>query len=93
MSSNLPNPYTVEEGNTATLVCTLIDANPKTNITWKWFIDDNVIDPKNDGATYAIPNITRNMTGLYKCSARNSAGISELATILVDVQCKYVYCM
>lgn len=93
MNSSLPNPYTVEEGNTAKLVCTLIDANPLTNITWKWFIKDKLIDPMNDGATYAIPNITRNGTGSYNCTARNYAGISEPATIIVDVQCKYVYCM
>lgn len=92
VKSSAPNPYTVKEGETANLICTLIDANP-SNITWQWFKNDTVIDAMEDRDTYAIPNITRSRSGLYKCTASNNAGTSEPATIYVDVQCKYIFYM
>lgn len=93
VTSSAPNPYTVKEGETAELICTLIDANPKTNITWQWLKNDNVIDVMEDRDTYAITNITRSWSGSYKCFASNNAGTSEPATIVIDVQCKYVFYM
>lgn len=40
VTSILSSPYIVEEGQTVSLSCAVIDANPNTNITWRWFRTD-----------------------------------------------------
>lgn len=87
MTSSVPNPYIVIEGQTATLECTVVAANPNTSITWEWFRTES---PKNiiyNESSYVIPNIQRNMSGFYSCIANNSEGTS-LANTTVDVQCE-----
>lgn len=88
VTSSVPNPYIVIEGQTATLECTVVDANPNTSITWEWF---RTKSPKNiiyNESSYEIPNIQRNMSGSYSCIARNSIGTSEAYVTIVDVQCE-----
>lgn len=82
------SPYRVIEGQTAALKCTVIDANPSTNITWRWFRTDRPYSSLFYGATYSVSNIQRNMSGSYSCTARNSVGTSEADVINVDVQCE-----
>lgn len=98
MTSIVSSPYIVEEGQTAALKCSLIDANPKTNITWRWFRTDRPYDGLFYGPNYTVPNIQRNMSGSYSCIARNSVGTSEAYVTIVDVQCELSlnivrYCM
>ena len=87
MSSPL-SPYRVIEGQAATLVCTVTDANPNTGITWKWFKTNSPNTVLHNGFNYTISNIQRGRSGAYKCTATNNVGISEAATIYVDVKCK-----
>lgn len=75
----------------ATLKCTVIAANPETNITWNWFKTDSPTENLRNGPTFNISNIRREKSGSYNCTASNSVGISIAATIEVDVQCKYIY--
>lgn len=85
---SVPNPYIVIEGQTATLECTVVDANPNTNITWEWF---RTKSPRNiiyTESSYVIPNIQRSMSGFYSCIANNYVGTSLAATTVVDVQCE-----
>lgn len=85
---SVPNPYIVIEGQTATLECTVVDANPNTSITWEWF---RTKSPRNiiyTESSYVIPNIQRSMSGFYSCIANNSVGTSLAATTVVDVQCE-----
>lgn len=89
MSSGTSNPYRVREGETATLMCTVTDANPNNNITWRWFQTDRLDTNLNNGHTYTIPNIQRERSGSYSCTASNNAGTSDPASIIVDVQCMY----
>lgn len=91
VTSSTPSHYIVTEGQMATLKCTLIDANPRTNITWKWFKTDSLTGILHNGPTFNISNIHRDKSGSYNCTAGNSVGISIAATIEVDVQCKYIY--
>nr|XP_022287372.1 nephrin-like isoform X2 [Crassostrea virginica] len=84
--SSLPSPYTLTEGQTATLVCTVISANPSTLITWKWFKSDTPNTFLHTGSTYTIHNIQRGRSGSYNCTASNAVGTSEPATVEVDVQ-------
>lgn len=87
VKSIVSSPYIVEEGQTAALKCALIDANPYTNITWRWFRTDSPYNSLFFGPNYAVPNIQRNMSGSYSCAARNSVGTSEANVINVDVKC------
>ena len=82
-------PYSVREGQTATLSCILTDANPYTDITWRWFKTDSPNYTLHNGSVYTISNIQRGRSGTYNCSARNVVGTSENAIIEVDVQCKF----
>lgn len=88
MTSIVSSPYSVEEGQTAALKCIVIDANPNTNVTWRWFRIDRPYVGLFYGPNYTVPNIQRNMSGSYSCTARNSVGTSEANVINVDVQCE-----
>lgn len=87
VTSSVSSPYIVEEGQTAALKCSLIDANPNTNITWRWFRTDRPYNTLFYGPNYTVPNIQRDISGSYSCKARNSVGTSEADVINVDVQC------
>ena len=89
MISSLPSPYKLTEGQTATLVCTVISANPNTLITSRWFKSDTRNTVLHTGSTYTIHNIQRGRSGSYNCTASNAVGTSEPATIEVDVLCMY----
>lgn len=89
VTSSRPN-ISVIEGQTGTLQCKVVAANPNTTITWKWFRTETPSeDLHNNGPTYTIPNIERDRSGSYSCTASNSIGTSEASTVIVDVQCKY----
>lgn len=81
--------YNVKEGETATLECEVAAANPNTSITWKWFNASSLNDVFFNGPKYVIPNIQRNQSGSYSCTANNSIGSSEAITINMDILCKY----
>lgn len=87
------NPYTVLEGTTAELVCSVIDANPTTGITWEWIktevLPQNKSNVLYNGPNYTIPNIQRKSSGSYNCRASNIVDTSVAAKIYVDVQCTY----
>ena len=87
---NTSSPYSVIEGETATLMCTVTDANPNTHITWRWIKTDSPNMVLHNGPNYTISNIQRGRSGSYNCTASNTVGTSEPATINVDVQCKYM---
>lgn len=89
MTTHTSNPYRVIEGKSAKLECTLTAANPNTSITWIWFKTGHPKDTLYNGQNYTIPNIQKNETGSYSCTANNSAGLSEPTSIAVDVQCEY----
>nr|XP_022290407.1 cell adhesion molecule 1-like [Crassostrea virginica] len=82
----LSSLYSVIEGETATILCEVTDANPNTSITWRWFKTDRPNIVLYNGPNYTIPNIQRVGSGSYSCTANNTVGTSEPATIQVDVQ-------
>nr|XP_022289450.1 hemicentin-1-like isoform X2 [Crassostrea virginica] len=86
--STLPSPFKVIEGQTATLECTVTAANPNTVITWRWFKTDSPNNVLHNGPSYTIPNIQRGRSGSYNCTASNTVGTSEAATVNVNVQYK-----
>nr|XP_022313604.1 B-cell receptor CD22-like [Crassostrea virginica] len=85
---SLPHPYRIQEGRIATLICTVIDANPNTSITWRWNKQDNLNVDLHNGPAYTIPNIQREKSGTYVCTASNSVGTSEGENVVIDVQYK-----
>lgn len=82
-----PSPYKIIEGETSTLECTVTDANPSTNITWKWIKTDNTSIVIYNGSSYTVRSIQRDSSGTYKCTAGNIVGTSEAATVILDVLC------
>lgn len=87
--SSTPGHYSVIEGQTGLLDCTVIAANPNTSITWRWFRTESPSNVIHNSPIYTIFNIHRNRSGSYNCTARNSVGTSVAVTINVDVLCKY----
>ncbi|XP_078319168.1 muscle, skeletal receptor tyrosine-protein kinase-like [Crassostrea virginica] len=81
-------PYTVKEGQTATLMCIVTDANPNTGITWRWIRADSPNVIFHTGPNFTISNIQREISGSFNCTASNSVGTSEAAVLIVDVQYK-----
>ena len=71
----------------ATLECTVTDANPKT-MNWRWFKTDSPNNVLHNGPSYTLSNIQRGTTGSYSCTASNTVGTSEAATVDINVQCK-----
>lgn len=88
VASNTKSPYIVVEGQTATLECTLTDANPNTGITWRWSNTDSPDNMLHNGPIYTLSNIQRNGSGVLRCIASNFVGTSEPVNIYIDVQCK-----
>lgn len=88
VTSPTTSPYTVLEGETATLECTVAAANPKNSIQWKWFKTGSFTNILYNGPTFTIPNIKRKMSGSYSCTASNTEGTSEPVIIDIDVQCE-----
>ena len=80
--------HEVLEGQTATLRCALTDANPNTNIKWRWIKTDNPHTVIHIEPNYTIHDIPRVRSGSYNCTASNTVGTSKAVTIDVDVQCK-----
>lgn len=88
VTSPTTSPYTVLEGETATLECTVAAANPNISILWKWIQTDSFTNILYNGPTFTIPNIERNRSGSYSCTASNTVGTSEPVIIDIDVQCE-----
>ncbi|XP_056009554.1 hemicentin-2-like [Ostrea edulis] len=82
---NSSNPYHVTEHRDAVMICSVIDANPSTGITWTWKKTSNSVILSRE-ATYTIHRITRDKAGNYSCAANNSIGTSNPVTVQVDVQ-------
>uniref|UniRef100_K1PFN5 Muscle, skeletal receptor tyrosine protein kinase n=1 Tax=Magallana gigas TaxID=29159 RepID=K1PFN5_MAGGI len=61
-------------------------ANPNTSIIWRWYRTDRPNVVLFYGPNYTLPNIQRNMSGTYNCTASNSIGTSEANIINVEVQ-------
>lgn len=89
VTSRFQSSSIVKEGGTTILECVLIVANPNTIISWQWFKTDNQMDLLHNDSIYTIPNIMRSNSGSYSCTAKNSIGTSKLATVSIDVLCKY----
>lgn len=87
VSSTTLSPYRVHEGKTATLECRVTTANPKTILRWNWFHTDSPSNVIHNGPNFTIPNILRDRSGSYNCTATNTVGTSIAASIEVDVQC------
>lgn len=83
-----PNSYNITEKMTALLRCKKEDANPTSIVLWQWFVNDKLIN--GPLSNYTIPNIQRNMSGTYNCTAKNARGTSLPASTIVNVQCKFV---
>lgn len=75
------NPYRVRPGETVRFEC-LAQGDPQPNVVWRklrhplvsYSSTDEVIDGR---ALLEIRRVSQSDTGVYICSARNSAGVTE----------------
>ena len=91
--SSLPVPVaveqiqnvTVEEGRNVTKECNVTAGTPR-NYFWKNMKTGQV----TEGKLLNIPNIRRNESGEYRCTANNTCG-NESTGMFIDVHCKNLY--
>lgn len=88
---SLKSPSPVIEGSTAEFECEVTAANPNTITTWEWFKTNTYMLLPHGQPIYKVPKIMRTDSGSYSCAARNSVDLSKLATIYIDVHCKYLF--
>ncbi|KAK3107564.1 hypothetical protein FSP39_017383 [Pinctada imbricata] len=88
--------YTVNAGNTAQLVCSIISQNPSaTSVTWQRLVNNVAqtiaITGRYSGGTTNNPSLTISNTvtsdeGTYYCYATNSIGNSQTVQTFLDIQ-------
>ena len=77
---------TVEEGRNVTKECNVTAGTPPRNYFWKNMKTGQV----TEGKLLNIPNIRRNESGEYRCTANNTCG-NESTGMFIDVHCKNLY--
>ena len=77
---------TVEEGRNVTKECNVTTGTPPRNCFWKNMKTGQV----TEGKLLNIPNIRRNESGEYRCTANNTCG-NESTGMFIDVHCKNLY--
>ena len=80
----------LEGGPAINLTCTA-DGEPAPNITWtKVLANGNDSHVLFTGEQFILPNNRAN-DGTYRCKASNGVGSSVNHTIIVTVNCEYIY--
>ena len=77
---------TVEEGRNVTKECNVTAGTHPRNCFWKNMKTGQV----TEGKLLNIPNIRRNESGEYRCTANNTCG-NESTGMFIDVHCKNLY--
>ena len=77
---------TVEEGRNVTKECNVTAGTLPRNYFWKNMKTGQV----SEGKLLNIPNIIRNESGEYRCTANNTCG-NESTGMFIDVHCKNLY--
>ncbi|XP_071166138.1 hemicentin-1-like [Mytilus edulis] len=89
------NYYSVNYGNTATIVCNVVATPTETSISWQKIQNGIpstvVISGRYQGGTVSSPNLIITSTGItdeafYICSASNSVGTGQSSQTYLDVQ-------
>ena len=81
------SPIMLEEGEEAVSLKCLVEANPPATVRWSRSSAGGTVELSEE-QDITISPVTRNTAGLYTCTARNEVGLSEPATLEVEVQCK-----
>ena len=90
--SNVSHDQTVREGSNLQLLCEAT-GKPPPNITWTRVLeDDSNSKVLHQGPTWGLPNINRNASGTYHCTAYNRIGNPVRREVKVNVMCKYFIC-
>lgn len=78
------------EGIDLSVTCTVTKGNPSSTIVFWTKVDNSVF--RYNGSTLQLPNIQRNSSGTYKCTAENSYSNGKKGTdsqfTVVNVQCR-----
>jgi len=85
--TNVSPDQTVPEGSKLQLLCEAT-GKPTPNITWtRVFEDDSNSEALHHGTTLDFPNINRNASGRYRCTADNRLGNPVSHEVKVNVTC------
>ena len=80
-----PRNLTVPEGNTTEFFCKVIGF-PKPAVTWKFnngTLPPLAIEKHSEVGSYLLlPNVTKDMEGSYKCTAKNKAKATSATSTL-----------
>ena len=80
----------LEGGPAISLTCTA-DGEPAPNITWtKVFVNGSNSDVLFTGEQFILPN-NRTNGGKYRCKASNGIGSGVNHTVIVMVNCEYLF--
>jgi len=84
---------TVVEGSNITLVCTAM-GTPLPNITWTKVLENGGNgEVLHRSSTWKFPNISRTVSGKYRCTASNGFGNPVSHKVEVTVLCEYITCI
>ena len=90
--TNVSLDQTVLEGLNLQLLCEAT-GKPPPNISWTRVLeDDSNSKVLHHGPTWDFPNINRNASGTYHCTAYNRIGNPVRREVKVNVTCKYFIC-
>ncbi|XP_065056313.1 hemicentin-2-like [Rhopilema esculentum] len=79
---NVPSTLNVNEGQRASLTCSVTAANPSPTITWKWPAN-NVLSSTN--GVLVMSSVRRGQNGTYTCEASNGVGSTATKTVSLTV--------
>lgn len=68
------------------LMCSVIDANPNTDLKFVWTKDSTQIGTRQNYTIVSVHNADR---GTYTCTCSNTAGASAPASVIVDLLGEY----
>ena len=87
--TNVSPDQTEPEGSNLQLLCEAT-GKPLPNITWTRVLeDDSNSEVLHQGPTLDFPNMNRNASGTYRCTADNRFGNPVSHEVKVNVTCKY----
>ena len=87
-SASSNSSSSLREGEAVTLTCE-VDSNPAAGrVSWRRSGAAAILTGQ---ANFTISPVTRDTAGSYECVAENSLGISQPATVQLNVDCKYIF--
>ena len=78
-------------GNSTTLTCTVTRSNPMGSYTYRWVHNNSITLTGETSSMLTVTITTESNLGTYRCEVTNSAGLSGIDTITIELggECWY----